>query len=417
MRKLNIGFLMQSGLDIYRNHGPKVHFESVIKEFIKLEHECRLITLLPGRDVVEYNPETRAFASKSLGVSGKKWFVLIEGGLRKVQTVFKLPYLGIFDSFRYFEACNRHLGQCDLFYERYSLMSFGGAMSAKRLNKPFILEVHADILNYEIPLHGEKLSKFQHFVAEWISKFCFRQTCKIVVVSKEVKRRLQDYWKIPENKIEVVPLGVDVELFEQKLRETNFTGVENKKGSPKIKTVFFMGSFLLWHGVDVLVDSFSYVVDRYPMVRLKLVGDGLIKPLIEEKVNLLGLENQVEFSGDVSHDNIPDLLLDADICVAPYKILSVEMWFSPLKVFEYMYMGKPIVASNSGQISEILQHEYSAYLVEPDNPEALANAILKLLLNPEIAKELGKNAKKRVLNGYTWQDHCKQIEQIMLNYC
>lgn len=414
MRKINIAFLMQSGLDIHRDYGPKVHFESVIKQFKKMGYPISLLSLQAGRNIVEYNSETERFISKPLGTSGKKWFVFIEGGIRKIQTLFNLPYLGIFDSYRFCEACEKHLKMCDVFYERYSLMGFGGALAAKRLNKPFILEVHADILNDEMPFHGKKLGKFQHLVAERISHYCLSRACKIVVVSKAVKGRLQNYWKIPEEKIAVVPLGVDVELFEEQLKQLKL--VEKEKAS-EIKTILFVGSFLLWHGVDVLIDSFCYVVAHYPNARLRLVGDGQIKSMIEEKVRQLDLDDYVEFTGDVPHNRIPAILYNADICVAPYNILSVEMWFSPLKVFEYMYMAKPIVATNSGQITEILEDGYSAYLVQAGDSKALADAILKLLNDPETGKRMGENARKRVLEGYTWQEHCKQLEQIILERC
>ena len=411
-KKINIAFLMQNGLDINRNSGPQVHFKSVINKFVKFGHKCQLLSLQPSRVVVEYNVETEKFNNKPLGLSGKKWFVLIEGGLRKIQTLFRLPFFGVFDAFRFREACKMYLAESDIFYERYSVMGFGGIWAAKNLNKPLILEVHADIVNYETPLHGKKLGRFQHFVAEQITKHCFRQASVIVVVSNAVKDRLQTYWKVPPEKIRVVPLGVDVDLFEKKAKKIKLVDQVTDK-TPSPKTVFFMGSFLSWHGVDILVDSFRIVLGRYPNLKLKLVGDGLIKNLMEDKVAQLGLEDKVEFTGDVPHETIPDLLQEADICVAPYKKLSSEMWFSPLKVFEYMFMEKPIVASNSGQIAEILQHGYSGYLVEPGNPDALAKGILELLLDPQKAKMLGKNAREKVLDGYTWDTHCKRLERIM----
>ena len=415
-KNIKVGFLMQNGLDIHRNSGPKVHFESVIKNFKRHGDTCKLISLQPGRKIVEYSSKTLKFEYKSLGLSGQKWFVLVEGIVRKLQTISKLPFLGIFDGYRFCEACQLYLADYDVFYERYSVMGFGGARAAKKMNKPLILEVHADIINFETPLHGEKLSKFQHFVAERITDYCFSNARKIVVISNAVRRRLENYWKVPPEKIEVVPLGVDIDLFKRALeRLDSGSGLESQKLLSK--TILFTGSFLSWHGVDVLINSFRRVVDQYPNVKLMLIGDGPTRTDMEEKVKQLALQDRVEFAGDVPHEEIPLFLQKADICVAPYKKLSSEMWFSSLKLFEYMYMEKAIVASNAGQISKILQHGYSGLLVEPDDPIDLAGAILELLLDPEKAKMMGKNAKKQVVNGYTWEDHCSKIKQIMLQFC
>jgi len=406
---LNIGYLMQSGFDFDEPSGPRTHFIAVLKALHSLGHNVSLLALQSDRQVIELGNAQPRPEKKELGFSGCKLFKLVEGSIRFVQSRLNLLYLGLFDSFRFREACLKHLSHCDVFHERYTLMSLGGVWAARKLSIPLILEVHADIINVEMPMHNKPLRGAQRYFAELVTQQCFSHASKIVVVSKTVGERLQTYWQVPADKIIIVPLGADLELFDPMIEHPTTRTELSLSDEP---VIIFTGSFQPWHGVDNLIQAFSKVILEVPRAKLVLVGDGQTRADLEAQVKEAELADKVIFTGGVPYQKVPALLSIADVAVAPYPSLSAELWFSPLKLFEYMAAAKAIVASNVGQIAEVLEDGYSGFLVEPGSIQALSQALIELLKNEELRSSLGENARKEALEKHSWQSHVERLEEI-----
>jgi glycosyltransferase involved in cell wall biosynthesis len=406
---LAIGFLMQTGFDFYGNSGSKTHFAGVLKALYSMGHEVSLLALQGGRQVIGLRDFQAEPEKKELGLSGHPLFKLVEGSIRFVQSQLNLLYLGLFDSFRFREVCLKHLSHCDVFHERYTLMSLGGVWAARKLSIPLILEVHADIINVEMPLHNKPLRGIQRYFAELMTRQCFEQASKIVVVSEAVGKRLQTYWQVPADRIVAVPLGADLELFDPAIE---YPQVRSELGLDDGPIVMFTGSFQPWHGVDNLIQAFSRVILKVPRAKLVLVGDGRTRADLEAQAKEAGLADKVIFTGSVPYQKVPALLSIAEVAVAPYPELPTELWFSPLKLFEYMAAAKAIVASDVGQIAEVLEDGYSGLLVEPGNVEALSQALIRLLKNTELRLSLGKSARKETLEKHSWQSHAERLEEI-----
>lgn len=407
---MQIAYLVQNGLEIERNSGPKIHIEAVIKVLRKLGNKVVLLALQPGRKIVE-DQRGDGLRELGLGVSGFGLFILFEKVIRFTQSKLKLPFLGLFDSIRFKEACLNYGEGYDLFYERYTAMGFGGAWASKVANTPLVLEVNADMINLEAPLHGQRISRVQYRIAEFVTKISFNQASKIIAVSTAIKSQLIRAWNIDPAKIVVVPNGVDVEMF-----DPNKVFAADEKTALKPlggHLVLFTGSFLPWHGVDILIRAFSEIEKDYPLTRLLLIGDGPTLKSMQDLSIDLGIREKVFFIGEVPHKEIPEYLKAADICVAPYKELPVDLWFSPLKLFEYMAMAKPIIASNAGQISDVIDSEVSGLLVKPDNIEDLSNSIVRLLESDVLRESLGKNAQKIAREKYSWDEQVKKIEKVL----
>jgi glycosyltransferase involved in cell wall biosynthesis len=406
---LAIGFLRQSGFKLHDQSGSTVNSLALLKALHSRGHDVSLLALQSGRQVVELGNTQLRPKEKELGFSNCKPFKLVEGSVRFVQSRLNLPYLGLFDSFRFREACLKHLSHCDIFHERYTLMSLGGVWAARKLSIPLILEVHADIINVEMPLHNRPLRGAQRYSAELVTHQCFKQASKIVVVSKAVGKRLQTYWRVPADKIMTVPNAVDLELFNPMVENP---GTRTEVGLGDEPVVMFIGSFLPWHGLDNLIEAFSKVVLEIPRAKLVLVGDGWIRADLEVQAKEVGLADKVIFTGSVPHQKVPALLSIADVAVAPYPDLSAELWFSPLKLFEYMAAAKAIVASSVGQVAEVLEDGYSGLSVEPGNVEALSQALIKLLKDKELRWSLGKNARREAVEKHSWQSRASKLEEI-----
>jgi glycosyltransferase involved in cell wall biosynthesis len=142
-----------------------------------------------------------------------------------------------------------------------------------------------------------------------------------------------------------------------------------------------------------------------------IVGDGPERPHLEAELATRGLSEAVLFTGAVAPHEVPGLLASMDVAVAPYPKLA-NFYFSPLKVYEYMAAGLPIVASRIGQLAELLHHEETALLCPPGDAPALAEALERLRHDAELSQRLGRAARATVLKKHTWNAVARRILSI-----
>ncbi|MCX6731757.1 MAG: glycosyltransferase family 4 protein [Candidatus Parcubacteria bacterium] len=226
---------------------------------------------------------------------------------------------------------------------------------------------------------------------------------KVVAITKGVKDFYVQKYNIDEDKILVASDAVDLKEFDITISKKE---ARQKLNLPKNKRIIlYSGSFYLydWKGIDVLLGAAKYFDDKYLFV---LVG-GAEKEILEikEKFNL----KNILLIGHQPHSLIPIFLKAADVLVLPNKKgdANSEKYTSPMKLFEYMASGVPIVASDLPSIREIL-NKNNAVLVEPNNPAALTERIKNMLQNPELADKISKQAYLDVQN-YTWEKRAEKI--------
>ena len=156
-----------------------------------------------------------------------------------------------------------------------------------------------------------------------------------------------------------------------------------------------------------------FYFDKYkdPDIIFLLIGDGSLMDSVKNIINASIFKNNVIFTGIVPQEEGPHYLSACDILLSPHvkNPDGTKFFGSPTKLFEYMAMEKPIIASDLDQIGQVLKHNYSAILVEPGNPKQLADAIDELLKNKEKQNQLAKNARKEALENYTWDIHTTKI--------
>jgi glycosyltransferase involved in cell wall biosynthesis len=150
-------------------------------------------------------------------------------------------------------------------------------------------------------------------------------------------------------------------------------------------------------------------------VRLLLIGDGLTRPEVERHLLDHGLGDLAVLTGSVPQEDGPAHLAACDVLVSPHvrNADGTPFFGSPTKVFEYMAMGKGLVASNLDQIGEVLRHGETALLVEPGDAEALAAGIERLLADEPLARRLGEAARRAVLASHTWTEHTRRIVEAL----
>jgi glycosyltransferase involved in cell wall biosynthesis len=293
-------------------------------------------------------------------------------------------------------------------YQRYSTNNFTGAALAAKLQVPFVLEYNGSEIwinrHWGQPLPREEL-------AQRIENVNLRRADLIVVVSEVSKAELVERG-IPPTKILVNPNGVDPSRFHP---DIDGTAVRRRLGFADDDVVLgFIGTFGRWHGSEQLARAFVRILraDQATPARLLLIGDG---PHAEATRRLLTDADprgrSWHMTGRVQQDSAPTYLAAADVLVSPHvpNPDGTPFFGSPTKIFEYMAMGRGIVASALGQLADVLDDGRTALLVPPGDEAALAAGLEKLIMSRQLRESLGTNARAVVEESYTWRIHTRRI--------
>lgn len=411
---LHIAYVMQNvGVDMASQVGQAILIRHTIEGLEKAGHQVSLFSL-QGRTVHRVDDLTHLenVHLAPLGMSGKRPFLLTESAVRRLQGMLHLPYLALFDSYRFYEANLRLLPAFQVCHEYAGLLSVGAAYACKRLRKPYVLTVDADLL-LERAAVGQPLRGVQATMAKWAARTSYRLADKIVCVSQPAKQNLVQNWGVDGRKIVIIPNGVNVEQFS---KTADSAAIRAQLAiHPDAPVIMFVGGFQFWHGLDRLLESFAQVLKDTPLAQLVLVGDGPARASVEQQAQQLGIVNNLHITGMVAHTRVPELLTIADVVTIPYPRLPKEMWFSPLKLYEYMAAGKTIVASAEGQIQEVIENGRNGLLVPPGDVDSLAQAIIHLLHNPAERAQLGRNARQQAVERHSWDGHIQQLVETYLS--
>ena len=291
----------------------------------------------------------------------------------------------------------------DLIYERYALFSCAGIRLARELGVPHILEVNAPLADEQEKMRGLEMKNLAHEMERRI--FC--DTAAVVVVSRQLQDFVVSCGASP-SRVHVLPNAVDPQRF---AAAKNKTAVRAQHGCEGKHVIGFVGSLKPWHGTETLLEAFRNVHAVAPNTHLLIVGDGPGREELEQYARNHGFAAAVTFTGNVPHDAIPDYIAAMDVTVAPYKPYE-NFYYSPIKIFEYMIMGKPVVAGRIGQVEEVIDHDETGILFEPGNIDELAAALLQLANDAPLCHRLGENARAWVQRERTWENNARQVAEI-----
>ena len=291
----------------------------------------------------------------------------------------------------------------DFIYQRYARFSWAGVVAANRTKRPLFLEYNGS--EVWVGRNWDRVGSLD--LLERYERLNLDAAARIFVVS-DVERRNLEARGVAANKIVVNPNGVDVERFRpgvggaERRRELGIRNDEVVAG--------FVGTFGPWHGVEKLAAAIKMIPFNVPL-RFLLVGSGSLHGEVEKRLKDEVATGRVIFTGAVGHDRVPGLLDACDILVAPHVPLAdgSEFFGSPTKIFEYMAMGKGIVASRLGQIGEVLADGDTALLVDPGNVDELRAAIVRLTDDEGLRKSLGARAREVAQREHTWTHNAQRV--------
>jgi glycosyltransferase involved in cell wall biosynthesis len=288
-------------------------------------------------------------------------------------------------------------------YQRHTTFNCSGALLSRVLRLPLVLEFNSSELWKGRYWGGLHLAR----AAAVVERINLRAADRVVVVSRVLGEYVLSTG-VPGEKILVNSNAVDPNRFRP---DVDGTGVRQRLGLDSSLVVGFSGTFGKWHGIPALAESIPRVCEARPDVRWLLIGDGPLRRLVDDAVRVHGLADRVRLPGLVPHADMPAYLAACDVLVSPHgrQADGGEFFGSPTKLFEYMAAGRPIVASAVGQIAEVLQHEQSALLVPPEDPQNLSDAIVRLLDDACLRGHLAQAARQAAVERHTWRQNAERL--------
>lgn len=285
-------------------------------------------------------------------------------------------------------ACARHRPR--FAYVRHEVPELPTLVALRLLRIPVALEVNA-VLAHEVPI-ADRGSWFWH-LKRALERQAFGLADTLFCVSAFLRDELVALG-IPGDRLVVTHNGIDPQDFPERL----VTPLP-----PRLTTLGFIGTGHRWHGLPALARALALLAREGTGVSLLMLGPG--NAAFAEEVERLSLGPLVEITGQLPRDQALARSQEIGIAVLPDNLPHG----SSLKIFEYMALGKAIVAARTPALSEILADGETALLIEPGNPEALAAACRRLLGDPELAVRLGENARRCVLASYTWEGNARTV--------
>ena len=289
---------------------------------------------------------------------------------------------------------------------------FSGLLLGRLWKIPCILEINGPVSELRLAKrHVGNLSIWQ-----WLEKsILLRLPSHITVVSEPLKRYFIDRG-IPAKKITTVPNGVDVKRFSP---DVSGKKVRQKLGLEGKIVLGFSGTFAPWHGIDFLLKAITKLIDRNPKVKdysaLLLIG----RPGLHFVMPDLPKSYAVT-TGYISYDEMPSYLAAIDVFIAPYPKIE-PFYFSPLKIFEAMAMGKTVVASSQGQICELIEDGISGLLYPPGEMSRFLSKLDIILNDDELRKRLGSAAREKIARDWSWEMNAHKVlhlcEELAGTYC
>ena len=284
-----------------------------------------------------------------------------------------------------------------LIYERYSLNTFCGIWASRRFGIPIVLEINLPIY-YEGSRFGKlTFQKLARSSERWIAS---HGTWTVVVSAA-----MRDYFVgegVPPEKMVVMPNGIDPGCFHPGV---SGKAVRDRFGLEGSIVIGFVGWFREWHGLETLLKLMGEIDLEKKGVRLLLLGDGPAYEKLYRYAEDNGLLSAVIFAGPVARPDVPSFIAAMDIAVLP----KTNEYGCPMKVIEYMAMGKCIVAPDQLVIRELVEQKISARLFNPDDPEDFKKALLETINDPLLRTSLGAKAYDAVRRrSYLWSTNAAQ---------
>ena len=352
-----------------------IHVRAMVRAFRELGHDVDVVSWLGS--------------SSNALPPAKRWRVHTNHLPRAIYEGLTLLY-NVFGYYRLTRALRER--RADLIYERYALNTFCGALASRRFGVPLLLEVNApwpDQLPSLAPLQFGRLARH---LERWV---CSNSTRTIAV--SQALRQLLIQEGAPEDRLTVMHNAIDPDVFNPAVSGQE---VRRKYGLDDGLVAGFVGWLRQWHGLAHLIEAIRSSELLAQGLRLLIVGVGPAFHQLERRVRELGLENKIILTGAVPHEDVPAHVAALDIALQP----RATGYACPMKLIEYMAMGRCIVAPDQPNVRELLSDGISARLFPPGDYRSMVSLVSELMGSPGERSSLGRNARRTVVErDLTWR--------------
>jgi len=375
----------------------RIHILELIRAFRTLGHHVQEVALVS----VETRPQDGELDSKAPG-----WKTAVRAlpfGSEILQVAYNFAAIPILVG-KVFRS------RPDFIYERYALFNFAGVLTARLLRLPIVVEV-----NSPLALEQRREGEITAYRVARLAEKCVCNLADLVIAVSGPLRRILIEEGVDSRKIAVLSNGVDPDSFA--------TGSEQAKVKSRLPRppradgkilVGFVGWFRRWHRLDLLLEAFresSLLRDRAAVL---LVGDGPGMPSLQKLVRTWHLDDSVIFTGLVPHEQVPGYLALIDIAVQPFA----NEYCCPMKILEYLAVGKAIVAPDQENIRELVRDRREARLFRPGDKQALAAALEELVLDADLRRELARRAREAISSRkLTWIHNAERVIELVAGTC
>jgi glycosyltransferase involved in cell wall biosynthesis len=284
----------------------------------------------------------------------------------------------------------------DILYERYNLFLLAGLLLRKRRNLPMLLEVNSPLAHERAEFGGLALKG----VARRCEAALWRGADAVLPVT-DVLAQLVRQTRGGASDVHVIPNGVDLE---GRPSPADGSDIRRQLQLSSALVLGFVGFVRAWHGLDWAVEALPNLP---PHTRLLIVGDGPAADDLRRRAEALGVADRLRIVGRVSHDKVAAYMQSFDIALQPAAV----PYASPLKLFEYMGLGRAIIAPDQPNIREVLTSGENALLFAPGDRAAFRAALQRLCLDAALRAQLGANAFRTARDTpYSWAHNARRIE-------
>ena len=358
---------------------------------------ARILGLIKGFEASDWEIKSFIVGDRT----PKKWSAkgsgkaISTGFLRTLVVDFVRIGLCIFNSWKSSKELSK---QVDWVYEYAATLQCLGWIF-QRQGIPWILQVEA-LLYYEAK--AERKALVLDGIARQLELWSYRQCDVIACVSSTLKEILVQEIGITPEKIVLVPNGVDIDFLDPKQHEPKrlFSGF----------TVGFVGSLYSWAGLNIFLEAMDELRTEGYQMFLVVVGDGEMKQAWSEQAKELGFEEQIKFVGRVPWQEVPEYIAGFDIGYSGQIQLQMgKMYLSPMKLYEYMSMAKPVIASAFEDAKRLIVEGETGFLFQPGDKNTLKQALLKACAAKNKFKEMGEQARREIEANHSWTNRVQVL--------
>jgi glycosyltransferase involved in cell wall biosynthesis len=288
------------------------------------------------------------------------------------------------------------------------LVGLSGWWLARCNGVPFVFEVR-DLWPESLSAVGMWSSNSPlHRSLAKIAGFLYRSCDRLVVVTPAFKEYLIQHWRVPEEKIFVVENGVETSLF----RLTPNVAIRRELDAEEKFVASYIGTMGNAHGLETLLDAATLLRERAPHVLFLLVGEGAEKARITSLARSRGLDN-VRFVDQQPREKIPAYISASDACLVLLKKTELFKTVLPTKMLEFMSCARPVILGVDGHARKVMERANAGIFITPEDPAALAEAVMRLAADPVLRESLGRNGRQHILRYFSRQDTAKLYLEVL----